>query len=170
LNEKFFIETERTILRRLTIDDAEDFFTLNQDPQVLKYTGDDPFLNIQASKDFLVAYDHYEKYGVGRLAVIEKSSSKFIGWCGLKYSPKEDEYDIGFRFFRAYWNQGFATETAKKCLDYGFKDLKILRIVGRAMIGNEASIRVLEKLGMTFSKRFEVEGQEWEVYELTYLE
>jgi [ribosomal protein S5]-alanine N-acetyltransferase len=170
LNEKFFIETERTILRRLTIDDAEDFFTLNQDPQVLKYTGDDPFLNIQASKDFLVAYDHYEKYGVGRLAVIEKSSSKFIGWCGLKYSPKEDEYDIGFRFFRAYWNQGFATETAKKCLDYGFKDLKISRIVGRAMSDNKASIRILEKLGMTFTMRFEVGGQEWEVYEITYVE
>jgi len=168
LNEKFFIETERTILRRLTSNDAADFFALNQDPQVLKYTGDDPFLNIQASKDFLLAYDHYEKYGVGRLAVIEKSSSKFIGWCGLKYSPKEDEYDIGFRFFREYWNQGFATETAKKCLDYGYKDLKISRIVGRAMSDNKASIRILEKLGMTFNMRFEVGGQEWEVYEITY--
>jgi RimJ/RimL family protein N-acetyltransferase len=170
LNEKFYIETERTILRRLTIDDAEDFFALNQDPQVLKYTGDDPFLNIQAAKDFLSTYDHYEIYGVGRFAVIEKSSSKFIGWCGLKYSSSEAEYDIGYRFFREYWKQGFATETSKKCLDYGFKDLKILRIVGRAMIGNEASIRVLEKLGMTFNMRFEVEGQEWVVYELTYLE
>ena len=168
MNEKFFIETERTILRRLTSNDAADFFALNQDPQVLKYTGDDPFLNIQASKDFLLAYDHYEKYGVGRLAVIEKSSSKFIGWCGLKYSPKEDEYDIGFRFFREYWNQGFATETAKKCLDYGYKDLKISRIVGRAMSDNKASIRILEKLGMTFNMRFEVGGQEWEVYEITY--
>jgi RimJ/RimL family protein N-acetyltransferase len=152
----------------LTSNDAADFFALNQDPQVLKYTGDDPFLNIQASKDFLLAYDHYEKYGVGRLAVIEKSSSKFIGWCGLKYSPKEDEYDIGFRFFREYWNQGFATETAKKCLDYGYKDLKISRIVGRAMSDNKASIRILEKLGMTFNMRFEVGGQEWEVYEITY--
>ncbi|MFQ3576974.1 MAG: GNAT family N-acetyltransferase [Cytophagales bacterium] len=164
-----YIETERTLLRHLTVDDAEDFYTLNLDKEVLKYTGDQPFENIQAAKNFLINYEQNKKYGVGRLAVIEKITSKFIGWCGLKYNPEKDEYDIGFRFFREYWRQGFATETAKRCLDYGFNELGIARIVGRAMKENIASIKVLEKIGMTFKETFDFDGHDGVIYERTNL-
>lgn len=162
-----YLETERTILRNLTIHDAEDLFALNLDKEVLKYTGDQPFENVQAAKDFLMNYDQYEKYGVGRLAVVEKATSKFIGWCGLKYHPEKDEYDIGFRFFRVYWNKGFATETAGRCLNYGFKDLGIQRIIGRAMKENISSIKVLEKNGMTLQETFDFDGHEGVIYALT---
>ncbi len=161
------IETERTIMRMLSKEDAIDFFNLNLDKEVLKYTGDQPFENIQASIDFLTKYDQYEKYGVGRLAVIDKATLKFIGWCGLKYSQEKNEYDIGFRFFKNYWNKGFATETAKKCLEYGFDELKIDRIIGRAMKENIGSIKVLEKIGMKFKENFDFEGQSGVLYELT---
>lgn len=167
MKRQVYLETERTILRNLTINDAEDFYALNLDKEVLKYTGDQPFENIEKAKNFLINYDQYQNYGVGRLAVIEKATSKFIGWCGLKYNSKKDEYDIGFRFFRAYWNKGFATETAKRCLDYGFKDLGIQRIVGRAMKENTSSIKVLEKNGMTFKETFDFDGHEGVIYELT---
>jgi ribosomal-protein-alanine N-acetyltransferase len=159
------IETERTILRNLTSNDAADFYVLNLDKEVLKYTGDRPFENVQTAKNFLINYDQYEKYGVGRLAVIEKATLKFIGWCGLKYNPDKDEYDMGFRFYRDYWNKGFATETAKRCLDYGIKELGIQRIVGRAMKDNIASIKVLEKIGMTFKESFDFDGHEGLIFE-----
>ena len=162
-----YIETERTILRHLTVDDAEAFYALNLDKEVLKYTGDQPFENLQTAKIFLINYDQYNKYGVGRFAVIEKVTSKFIGWCGLKYNPVKDEFDIGFRFFRDYWNKGFATETAKRCLDYGFNELGIVRIVGRAMKKNVASIKVLEKIGMKFKKTFNFDGYDGVIYERT---
>lgn len=160
------IETERTIMQRLSKEDAIDFFNLNLDKEVLKYTGDQPFENIQASIDFLTNYDQFEKYGVGRLAVIDKTTLKFIGWCGLKYSPEKNEYDIGFRFFKNFWKKGFATETAKKCLEYGFDELKIDRIIGRAMKENVGSIKVLEKIGMKFKENFDFEGQEGVIYEM----
>jgi RimJ/RimL family protein N-acetyltransferase len=160
------LETERTIMRKLTKEDANSFYTLNLDEEVLKYTGDKPFENLQASIDFLTSYDQYEKYGVGRLAVIDKATLKFIGWCGLKYSQDNNEYDIGFRFYRNYWNKGFATETAKKCLDFGFNELRIEKIVGRAMRENIGSIKVLEKIGMKFKESFDFEGQEGVIYEL----
>jgi len=160
------IESKRTILRNLTIEDADDFYALNLDPEVLRYTGDKPFENIQAARDFLYNYDQYQKYGVGRFAVIDKSTSKFIGWCGLKFSPDTGQYDIGFRFFKQYWNKGFATETAKKCIDFGFNSLKLHRIVGRAMIENTASIKVLEKIGMSFKEFCEFDGQDGVIYEL----
>jgi RimJ/RimL family protein N-acetyltransferase len=161
------IETERTFLRKLSVEDARDFYGLNLDQEVLKYTGDKPFENIKTAKDFLINYDQYERYRVGRLAVIEKKTSKFIGWCGLKYNSDTDEYNIGFRFFKQYWNKGFATETAKKCLNYGFNDLKIQRIIGRAMKENIASIKVLEKMGMTFKDTFAFDEHQGLIYELT---
>lgn len=161
------LETERTIMRKLTKEDANDFYALNLDEDVLKFTGDKPFDNLQAAIDFLAHYDQYEKYGVGRLAVIDKETSNFLGWCGIKFSKDENEYDIGFRFFKKYWNKGFATETAKKCLDFGFNNLNIEKIVGRAMKENIGSIRVLEKIGMTFKENFDFEGQGGVIYERT---
>ena len=165
MKEFEYLETERTIMRKLTMEDAKEFYTLNTDEEVLKYTGDRPFENIQASIDFLTNYDQYEKYGVGRLAVIDKTTLKFLGWCGLKYSQDKNEYDIGFRFYRNYWNKGYATETSKKCLDFGFTERGIEKVVGRAMKENLGSIKVLEKIGMTFKENFNFEGKEGVIYE-----
>ncbi len=160
------LETTRTFLRQLSIEDANGFYRLNLDPEVLQFTGDVAFDSVEEASAFLTNYHPYEQFGVGRLAVIHRVNQEFIGWCGLKYSPEKDEYDIGFRFFKAYWNQGFATETAKKCLEHGFEELNITRIVGRAMAANTASIKVLEKLGMTFKENFDFDGKEGVIYEI----
>jgi len=161
------LETKRTYLRNLILDDAEDFYRLNLDPDVLKYTGDAPFQRVDDARMFLEHYDQYEKYGVGRLAVIEKGTNAFIGWCGLKYSSDIDEYDIGFRFFKDVWNQEYASETVSRCLEFGFSDLDIEEIVGRAMMENKASIQVLEKIGMIFKQHFDFDGQDGVIYQMT---
>ncbi len=142
----YIIETNRCYLRELKTSDAESFFVLNSDEEVIKFTGDKPFETIEAAKDFLSKYN----FGYGRWAVIDKKDNDFLGWCGLKFSPDLKETDIGFRFFRKNWNKGYATETAKACLEYGFETLKLEKIVGRAMEENIGSIKVLEKIGMQF--------------------
>ena len=129
-------------------------------------TGGGSGIGLEAAKQFLKGYDHYEKYGFGRWAVIRKEDGKFLGWCGLKYTPETDEYDIGFRFFRDYWNKGYATEAAQASLDYGLNDLKIKTIVGRAMKANLASIKVLEKIGMTYWKPMDFHGGEGVTYRI----
>lgn len=159
------IETERTFLRQLSTDDASDFYKLNLDEDVLKYTGDKPFANEQAAFDFIQNYDQYKKYGVGRLAVIDKANYDFLGWCGLKYNEDIKEYDLGFRFFKKHWNHGLATETAIKCLDYGLNELSLKKIIARVRVENIASIRVLEKSGMTFKEPFLFDGSEGLIYE-----
>ncbi len=161
-----WLETNRTIMRKLTFRDAEDFYTLNLDQEVVRYTGDKPFESVEAAKDFLDAYGQYERFGVGRLAVVEKANLRFLGWCGLAYRPELDEYDIGFRFYRRYWNRGFATETAGKCLEFGFQELGIQKVVGRVMEKNGASIRVLEKIGMDFKDRCDFDGNPGLLYEI----
>lgn len=141
---KKIIETNRLYLRELSIADAENFYLLNADEDVIKYTGDKAFESINEAKSFLENYNLYQEYGYGRWAVIAKSNEEFLGWCGLKYSPEIDEVDIGFRFFKRHWNKGYATESAKACIEYGFENLNLKTIVGRAMEANVASIKVLE--------------------------
>lgn len=148
-------------------EDARDAYELNLDPEVLKYTGDEPFESVDAARVFLENYDQHAKYQVGRLAVIEKRTEKFIGWCGLKYHPESDEYDIGFRFKRSSWGLGLATETAQRCLAHGFQTLEIPVVMGRAMYANTASINVLDKLGMTFAGEFDFDGQSGVVYSIS---
>lgn len=158
------LETTRLILREFTPDDAEAAYDLNNDPDVVKYTGDDPFSSIEEARIFLENYDHYKKYGYGRWAVILKSSEEFLGWCGLKYEQEVDEFDIGFRFSKRYWNKGYATEAAAACLDHGFNRFHMKRIAGRAMLENKASIKVLEKIGMKFLKECEFAKHRAAVY------
>ncbi len=156
--------TNRLILREFKEEDAQSLFELNNDPDVLKFTGDKPFQNIQEAKRFIQKYDHYDNYGFGRWAVILKENNEFLGWCGLKYTPEKNEHDIGFRFLKHTWNQGFATEAAIACLDLGFYEFELTKIVGRAMKENQASIRVLEKTGLKFEKPFDFDGNEGLIY------
>lgn len=163
---KKILETKRLYLRELTPEDAEDFFNLNLDPEVIKYTGDLAFNNIIEARSFLQNYNQYEMFGMGRWAVIHKEDNLFLGWCGLKYSPDLDEVDIGFRFHKKYWNQGFATESAQACLEFGFNQLNLEKIVGRAMEANIASVKVLEKIGMQYVGKFDFLKHEGVLYEI----
>lgn len=152
---KPILETPRLLLRELQTSDAEKFYQLNLNPNVIRYTGNSAFKNTEEAFLFLENYQDYKQNGYGRWAVIEKSNDEFIGWCGLKYDKGLAETDIGFRFFETHWNKGYATESAKACITYGFQKLHLKRIIGRAMTENAASIKVLEKIGLTFDKEFD---------------
>ncbi|MFK8037877.1 MAG: GNAT family N-acetyltransferase [Crocinitomicaceae bacterium] len=163
------LETERLYLREMTPNDAENAYRLNLDWDNIKYTGDVPFESIQEAKAFLENYTSYKIDGFGRWAVIEKSSNEFLGWCGLKFTPELDEYDIGFRLFKKHWSKGIATESAKACIDYGFTKIGLTRIVGRAMTENVGSIRVLEKIGLVYKDNYSFEGESGVIYEIKKL-
>src|SRR5690606_7313539 len=98
-------------------------------------------------------------------AVINKETGEFLGWCGLKLDGNET--DIGFRFFEKFWNKGYATESAKACLDYGFNDLRLNEIIGRAMKENTASIKVLEKIGLKYEKEMDCALHPGVLYRIT---
>ena len=153
------IETFRLYLREFDLSDAKNMFDLNNDKEVIKYTGDDHFSSELEALDFIKNYDHYKIHGFGRWAVILKKSNEFIGWSGLKLN-EENDIDIGFRFFKKYWGRGFASESAKAVLEYGFNVLKLECIVGRVAPENIASVRILEKLGMKFKKQGNCHGIE----------
>ena len=167
------LETERLILRTFTMNDAPLIYELNLDPHVIRYTFD-PIKDIEHAKEVLgkTILPQYALYNHGRWAVHLKSSLEFIGWCGLKARPEPrltggqgNEIDLGYRFQKKFWGNGYATESAFACLKYGFEKLNLARIVGRAVIGNEVSIKVLKKCGMTYVGEEIVEGYLHKTYE-----
>ena len=169
---KIILETLRCYLRQFdpTLD-ATNFFKLNNDLDVLKHTGDIAFENIDTAKTFLQNYKDYERFKMGRWAVIRKSDEAWLGWCGLKFLPDANEVDLGYRFHQKFWSHGYATETASICIEYGFNKLSLDRIVGRAESANIGSIRVFEKCGMKFSKHISFHGNagvEYEIFKDTF--
>jgi ribosomal-protein-alanine N-acetyltransferase len=143
---RWIVETQRFRLREIVPDDAPFFFALNADPEVVRYTGDGPFVSVEAAREFIENYRDYRDHGVGRWAIVDREDGGLHGWCGLKRRP--DEVDLGYRLFRRSWGRGIATETGRACLAFGFQDLGLERIVAEAAVENAASVRVLEKLGM----------------------
>ena len=156
------LETARLRLREFTLKDVDDMYLINCDPEVTRYTGDGgPLTRKEIERRIREdVLGDYAKYGYGRWAVIHKSDDQLIGFAGLKYLEEMGEIDLGYRFARAYWGMGLATEAAQAVLDYGFRHLDMSRIIGMAMPENKASIRVLEKIGMQFEKLTTTQGHE----------
>lgn len=166
METKTILQSERLLLRQFTPEDAQHFHDLNLDPAVIRFTGDPPFESVEAARQFLENYDQYERFGYGRWAVIHRQAGEWLGWCGLKFHPDTGETDLGYRFFQKHWGKGYATESALACLDFGFANLHLHRIVGRAMKDNPASIRVLEKIGMRYVQDFDFDGNPGVEYEI----
>lgn len=161
---KICAETERLILRELIPDDAEGMFELNNDPDVHRYLGNKPVTSVEQSiAEIEFIRKQYVEKGIGRWAVIEKTSGNFLGWSGLKLITETTNnhinyYDLGYRFSKRFWGKGYATETAMAVIDYGFTELKLNEIIGIADINNLGSIHVLEKVGLKRVSVFDYDG------------
>ncbi len=150
---QIIFETPRLILRRFTIADAYLIQELNSDLEILKFLHEPPIENLNQAKTMITTLilPQYKK-DLGRWAINTKNNNEFIGWCGLKYRSDRDEIDLGYRLKKRAWGKGFATEAAAHTLEYAFKKLQLQLITGRAHIENTASLKILEKIGMQFSR------------------
>ena len=167
MNNEIILETPRLLLRKKVVEDAPFFLELNSNILVTQYTGDGPFDNLKAAED-IVKYviGQYEQNGYGRWLVAEKTTNNPIGWCGLKFHTDTKETDIGYRLLESAWGKGYATESAKACIDYGFKHFNLNHIIGNAMKENIASINVFKKLKMTYLKDTLINNVDSVTYEL----
>lgn len=153
---KTFYETERLILRELLPSDDRGMFELDSDPEVVRYLGGKPVQSIEKSREIIESIRRqYVEFGIGRWAVIEKSSGKFIGWSGIKFCTDTRNghsryHDLGYRLIRSAWGKGYATESAIPAIQHAFNVLKVPAIYADAMKDNAGSRHVLEKLGFEF--------------------
>ena len=155
------IETERLMMRPFQKDDVERLFLLDSNPEVMKYVGQKTLTKKEQSAEVIkMVQKQYAEKGIGRWAVIEKESNLLIGWSFLKYLTEEingikNVYDLGYRFLPEFWGKGYATESAKASLEYGFKKMNLDKICAHAHSENEASIYTLKKLGFVEKGTFE---------------
>lgn len=151
------LETDRLILREMDVEDAADLYEMDADPEVYKYTGDIVPESVAHTTERISKYPDYKKYGYGRWTTVLKETGEIIGWCGLKYLDDINETDLGYRWKPKHWGNGYATEASLACLEFGFKELELEQVVAQAYKENVASIKVMEKIGMTYWKQLNTE-------------
>ncbi|MFD0862667.1 GNAT family N-acetyltransferase [Sungkyunkwania multivorans] len=164
---KKIIKTDRLYLREFVMDDAFHLYKMNSDPEVLHYTGDEPFRSEEAAAHFIQDYDFYTKHNMGRWAMIHNEDDTFLGWCGLKYHKEERIVEVGYRLYQKYWGKGYATEAAKAAIKYGFEKLRLKVIYAHVHVANKASHRVAQKAGLSFVKDFVYDGKPAKLYHIT---
>ncbi len=154
------IETERLILREFLPTDDEDMFEMDSNPEVHRYLGNNPVTDIEQVRGYIANIrQQYIDHGIGRWAVMEKASGKVIGWAGLKFITEVENnhthfHDVGYRLNQKYWGKGYATESAKAAIKYGFEEMQLTEIIGSANVHNTQSRKALEKCGLTFVEQF----------------
>lgn len=135
--------------------DLNEVLRLHNDAHVQKYLGeeypkDEAFIENIIQNIWM---KEYRELGHGRWATIEKSSGLFMGWAGLKYIEEYDFVDLGYRFFPEFWGKGYGTEVSFALRDYAFETLKMRELWGMAWFQNEASKKILKRIGLNFVKR-----------------
>ena len=147
------LETPRLVFRRFTEADAKLILELHSDPLVLQFLHEPLVTTEEEAREIIqnIIIPQY-KLKLGRWALHTRDNNKFIGWCGLKYNAATDETDLGYRLSNEAWGKGYATEAAEYTLQYGFDTLQLKRIIAHAHVQNTASINVLEKLGMKYTR------------------
>jgi ribosomal-protein-alanine N-acetyltransferase len=147
------IETQRLLLRKMRLDDAEAMFAYASDPAVTRYVLWDTHRSIEDSESFLrLAIEGYERGDFGGWGVILKDSGAFIGTCGLDagYAPEHARAELGYVLSREYWGKGLMPEAVRAIIAFGFARVELNRIEARCIAANIASARVMEKAGMTY--------------------
>ncbi|QDU83780.1 Spermidine N(1)-acetyltransferase [Planctomycetes bacterium Pla163] len=152
--------TARLFLRQMVPDDAEAFFRIQSDPEVMRYTHETPPESVEQLRGFLADYPDFDTVGYGRWGCYLRESGELIGFSGLKYMADLGATDLGYRLLPKYWGQGLATEAGRASLRYGFETIGLERIAGFVLPANAGSIRVLEKVGMERDGTVEIDGLE----------
>ena len=155
---KIFIETPRLYLREWKESDLEPYAALNADKEVMEFfpsmlTAEESHAQIGRITE------HLEKYGFTLFAAERKDNGHFIGFTGLAHAKFESEFtpciEIGWRLSKANWGQGFATEAALACLEFGFDQLDLKEVYSFTSVHNKRSEHVMKKIGMYKAGEFD---------------
>lgn len=154
------LETPRLRLREFHYDDALALEAVLGDAEVMKH-GPGSQSKEQIQKWLAETLQLYELHKFGPLAIIEKGTGAFVGYCGLFFFcdlDGQEEIEIGYRLARSHWRKGYATEAATAVRDHAFHQLGLKRLVAMIDPFNTASASVAEKLGMKHEKDIMLEG------------
>jgi [ribosomal protein S5]-alanine N-acetyltransferase len=145
------LETERLILRTWLLNDLRDFFEIYGDPEVWRYVDANGVFKSEdvARRSLQKGIAYQQEHGICHWAVVEKSRGRVIGACGFNLFEGGPQLELVYHFARPYWGRGYATEAARACLRYASENLDAPAVVASVDSENQASRRVLEKIGFS---------------------
>ena len=149
--KNYIFTSERLGFRNWNTHDVDEFFEMNSDEEVMEHFPS--ILTIKEVEDLVKALsDHFSKNGFTYYATEILDTQEFIGMIGLAYQEYQTEFtpaiDIGWRLKKNAWGRGYATEGARRCLEYGFEELRIEKIISVCTSNNHKSENVMKKIGM----------------------
>ena len=154
------LETERLILRRQVIEDLDALWALYCDPEITRYIPDAPrtFEEARAELEWHMN-GHPRNPDLGLWATIHKETGRFIGRCGLLpwTIDGQEEVEVAYTIAREFWGQGPGVEAAWAIVTHAFEHLHFSRLVCLIEPDNSASVKVAQKIGMTFEKAIDHE-------------
>jgi RimJ/RimL family protein N-acetyltransferase len=147
------IETDRLILRPWRDGDRAQMAAMLADPEVM-WDWERTFTRAESDAAIDRYHASFLRSGFGRFPVLDKRDDKFLGYCGImrlqEGQPLAPALDIGWRFTRAAWGHGYATESARACLQHGFEQCGFAEVMAKTRHDNIRSQNVMKRLGMTF--------------------
>jgi RimJ/RimL family protein N-acetyltransferase len=152
-------ETERLILDTWLSSDWTSFRPIATDPRVMRFiTGGAPWSD-ERIIDFVERQRTlFSTRGFCRWKLLEKSTGELIGFCGVGFWRDAPDPEIGWWLAHRCWGRGLATEAARVALKDAFERARLDRIISIAALGNAASTRIMEKLGLELEQQFESDG------------
>lgn len=150
------LETNRLILRELTMEDFNDLFEILSDEETMKHYPR-PF-DEQKVRDWIQwNICNYQTFGFGLWAVVLKENNKMIGDCGITMQNIDGEIkpEIGYHINKKYQRQGYATEAAIRCRNFAFENTPFNRIYSYMKYTNVGSYSVALNNGMKLIKEYE---------------
>ncbi len=161
------IETPRLLLRPFVGSDAPAALEWFGDASVMRYTPSGPDTSLQQTTDRIADYQrHQAAHGFSKWVVLDRDTRRPIGDSGLLGMPETGDIDLGFRLGRPWWGKGLATEAGIAWVCTAFGDFSLTRLTAFAHPDNQASLRVLEKLGFRHERAGTVMGMRSLVFSL----
>jgi ribosomal-protein-alanine N-acetyltransferase len=159
----FEIRTSRLRLGPIGLDDLDELHRLWTDPEVRKYIWDGVAIGVEEAVSIIAqssGYFLYQRFGLWAMKRAEVSSARdrIIGFCGFWYFRDPPELELIYGLEPANWGKGLATEAARAMIRYGFDQLSFESIAGSTDAANARSVLVMERAGMTLTRRAVVGG------------
>ncbi len=158
-------ETDRLVVRRLTVEDAPFILRLLNEPSFLEHIGDRGVRNLADATQYILSgpIASYDRHGFGLFLVQLKEGGHSIGICGLLKRDALDDVDVGFAFVPESWSKGYAFESTTATLAYARDTHHLERLVAIVSPDNVASINLLLKLGFCYERMVLMPGDKAEL-------
>jgi len=144
--------------------DFEPFAKMCADEKVMRFLGGKALDRLEAWRNMAFHIGHWELRGFGHWAVQEKSSGQFIGRLGFLNPVGWPAFEIGWTLSPQVWGKGYATEGARRALEYAFNELDKPHVISLIHPDNKNSIRVAERLGEKLEGKTELFGNDLLIY------